>query len=169
MQANKTKSILDSWTARQVVRRTCTKDIDINLFIVDHVCMDASDGKGHMCFCETNLCNAARNPHSAAASSLWMFISFVVLLLPLFTPNQASQSIESNRIDRNHFWFFQSLARSHRNHSLLYQTFQLYCLPSSSTPCSFSIHIILVLRNINILCTFFLLFFVFIFFLFHRP
>ena len=74
------KSYKYSLSEYESVRRTCTDEIDINLFMVDHVCMTEGGKDGIMCFCEENKCNGATTTTTRQTG----LVSFVVLTNMIF-------------------------------------------------------------------------------------
>ena len=67
--------------AEMKIRRGCTDDLEINLFIVDHVCMSEGGGKGRMCFCEENECNSSFNKFQHASPTLPPIMCFLISIL----------------------------------------------------------------------------------------
>ncbi|XP_015926571.1 UPAR/Ly6 domain-containing protein qvr-like [Parasteatoda tepidariorum] len=75
------KIVTNASKTNEKVRRTCTKDIDINLFMVDHVCMYEGHKIGHMCFCEGDQCNTGP---SIKSSPMIMIVELVIVCLFTF-------------------------------------------------------------------------------------
>jgi hypothetical protein len=69
------------FAAEAKVRRGCTDDLDINYFMVDHVCMTEGGGRGKMCFCEENECNAAVSFDGRSSGGLLALAAGALILL----------------------------------------------------------------------------------------
>ncbi|KAB0803099.1 hypothetical protein PPYR_00069 [Photinus pyralis] len=54
------KWVLNSKTPKEIVRRSCITQYQVNLFMVDRGCMQERSKTGHLCFCEEDLCNRCK-------------------------------------------------------------------------------------------------------------
>jgi len=63
-------------TEHYSITRTCTENLEINFFMVNHGCMTEGHRHGHMCFCEEDECNAAVPllNHKSLPSTILLFI-----------------------------------------------------------------------------------------------
>ena len=57
-------------TEHYQIKRTCTENLEINFFMVNHGCMTEGHRHGHMCFCEEDQCNAAGRGGPGVAAAL---------------------------------------------------------------------------------------------------
>jgi len=66
-------------TEHYSITRTCTDNLEINFFMVNHGCMTEGHRHGHMCFCEEDECNAA--PSISVTALLMMFLPATLMSL----------------------------------------------------------------------------------------
>ncbi|KAB0802660.1 hypothetical protein PPYR_04846 [Photinus pyralis] len=83
------KWVLNSKTPKEIVRRSCITQYQVNLFMVDRGCMQERSKTGHLCFCEEDLCNRCID--------FWVLKTFAKYFFNLFeTPEKCVVTHENS-------------------------------------------------------------------------
>ncbi|KAL3288075.1 hypothetical protein HHI36_002526 [Cryptolaemus montrouzieri] len=72
------KMVRNANKSNEIIRRTCTSNLYINISIADHLCIPESNTSDRMCYCDDDLCNSSSKP-SITFSCLSLIVLFVSL------------------------------------------------------------------------------------------
>ena len=122
------------------IRRTCTSEIKINMFMVDHVCMSESNHRGKLCFCEDVLCNdATKNKPMELDSSSRLFRFYAIIPTLLGEINSKTSRFELMDITVSNMLNF--------THSFNVMTIVLYIMATTLIQIMFSSYIFICLSH----------------------